>query len=189
MTAPVLSDEELVEASLQGATDAFDELVNRYQERLLRFLLSRTASRADAEDAIQDTFINAYRYLASFDSRWRFSTWIYRIAIRNFARQKRPVWQVDDAGLTSSDDPLQDCIDRSERENIWAQARSLLSEEAYSAMWLRYVEDMSINEVSAALDKSQSWTKVTLRRGRRRLADEMDSDGMRATAVSGEGYG
>ena len=61
----MLTDEQLVEASLQGSAAAFNEIVERYQQRLLRFLLTRSASRADAEDAIQDTFINAYRYLSS----------------------------------------------------------------------------------------------------------------------------
>jgi len=61
----VFTDEQLVEASLDGSAGAFDEIVGRYQERLLRFLLTRSSSRADAEDAVQDTFINAYRYLAS----------------------------------------------------------------------------------------------------------------------------
>jgi len=166
----VLSDEQLVEASLQGTPSAFDELVLRYRERLLRFLLTRSSCRADAEDAIQDTFINAYRYLASFDDRWRFSTWIYRIALRNLSRQQRPPWQVSDEELVDDADPLQDCIAQSERENIWLQAKRLLSDEAYSAMWLRYVEDLPVKEIARVLDKSQPWTKVTLLRSRRKLA-------------------
>lgn len=169
----MLSDEQLVDASLQGSACAFDELVERYQERLLRFLLTRSSCRADAEDAIQDTFINAYRYLASFDSRWRFSTWIYRIALRNLARQRRPEWQESDEVLVSDADPLQDCIDQSEHENVWLAAKRLLSDEAYSAMWLRYVEDMSVKEIARALDKSLPWAKVTLMRGRRSLAAEL----------------
>ena len=169
----MITDEQLVEASLQGTASAFDELVERYQERLLRFLLTRSSCRADAEDAIQDTFISAYRYLASFDPRWRFSTWIYRIALRNLARQRQRAEYESDAALVGDDDPLQDCIDQSERENVWTTAKRLLSDEAYHSMWLRYVEDMSVKEISQALDKSSSWTKVTLFRSRRRLADEL----------------
>lgn len=162
-----------MEASLKGEDSAFAEIVGRYQERLLRFLLTRAACRADAEDAIQDTFINAYRYLASFNPRWRFSTWIYRIALRNLARQARREYHTTDDELTAEDDPLQECIDQSVRENVWLTARRVLSAEAYSAMWLRYVEDMSVKEISRALEKSLSWTKVTLLRGRRRLASEL----------------
>lgn len=169
----MLTDEQLVEASLEGAAGAFDELVGRYQDRLLRFLLTRAASRADAEDAIQDTFINAYRYLESFDPRWRFSTWIYRIAIRNAAKQRRPEWHDADVELVDDADPLDACIAHSEQENVWQTARRHLSDDAYHAMWLRYVEDLSVREISTTLEKSASWTKVTLLRGRRKLSEEL----------------
>jgi RNA polymerase sigma-70 factor (ECF subfamily) len=169
----VLSDEQLVEATLQGTAAAFDELVDRYQERLLRFLLTRSSCRADAEDAIQDTFISAYRYLASFDPRWRFSTWLYRIALRNLSRQRGPLGQTPVESLTSDDDPLQDCIDQSESENVWMVAKKVLSDEAYTALWLRYVEDMAVKDIAEALDKSLSWTKVNLLRARRRLTTEL----------------
>jgi RNA polymerase sigma-70 factor (ECF subfamily) len=171
----VLTDEQLVDASLGGADHAFPELVGRYQERLLRFLVTRSASRADAEDALQDTFVNAYRYLSSFDSRWRFSTWIYRIALRNAARQRRPEPHDSEVEIADDSDPLATCIEDAERENVWSTARRLLNQDAYNAMWLRYVEDMSVKEVAAALDRPLSWTKVTLLRGRRRLSDEIRS--------------
>lgn len=57
----------------------------------------------------------------------------------------------------------------------------LLNQDAYAAMWLRYVEDMSIKEIARALDKTQSWTKVTLLRGRRSLSAEL-TEGTSAAA-------
>ncbi len=183
----MLTDEQLVEASLQGTTAAFDELVDRYQERLLRFLLTRSSCRADAEDAIQDTFISAYRYLASFDPRWRFSTWLYRIALRNLSRQRRPIVQESADFLVADEDPLQDCIDQSESENVWLAAKKHLSDEAYSAMWLRYVEDMPVKDIAQALDKSLSWTKVNLLRARRRLTTELAVD--QPDSAQEESYG
>ena len=107
----VLTDEQLVKATLDGSKAAFGQLVERYQDRLLRFLMTRASSRDDAEDAIQDTFISAYRYLESYDSRWRFSTWIYRIAIRNAARQRRPERHDSDVELADDDDPLASLMD------------------------------------------------------------------------------
>ena len=167
------SDEQLVTAAKQGSAAAFDELVQRYQQRLLRFLFTRCASRADAEDALQDTFVNAYRYLHSYDSRWRFSTWLYRIAFLNAARRAPADEAFDDAAGGTQDDPLAACIALSERENLWLTAKNSLSADAYSAMWLRYVEDMPVADVAEALRRSISWTKVTLRRARRRLGREL----------------
>jgi len=184
----VTTDEQLVEESLAGSALAFSELVERYQERLLRFLLTRTGNRADAEDAVQDTVISAYRYLYSYNPKWRFSTWIYRIAIRNVARQ-HPASTHDVADIADEDatDPLEACIVDSERNNVWVTAKRLLNKDAYNAMWLRYAEDMSIREVAQALDKTQSWAKVTLLRGRRALSAELSEE----TSATGrrENYG
>jgi len=170
----VTSDEQLVEQALAGSALAFAELVDRYQDRLLRFLLARAASRPDAEDAVQDTFISAYRYLHSYNPKWRFSTWIYRIAIRNAVRQP-DAEQLDAGDVEDRDaaDPLQACIDAAERDNAWLTAKRVLSDEAYAAMWLRYAEDLSIREVAQALDRTQSWAKVTLLRGRRALGEAL----------------
>ena len=79
-----MSDElKLIDAAKAGSVTAFTELVCRYREGLLRYLLTRCSSYADAEDALQDTLIHAYKYLHSYDPRCGFSTWLYRIAIRN----------------------------------------------------------------------------------------------------------
>ena len=72
----MLTDEQLVEAALDGSDNAFAEIVQLYQDRMLRFMVALSATQADAEDALQDTVISAYRYLASVDARGRFSTWI-----------------------------------------------------------------------------------------------------------------
>lgn len=184
----MVTDEQLVEDSLAGSALAFSELVERYQERLLRYLVTRSGNRADAEDAVQDTFISAYRYLYSYNPRWAFSTWIYRIAIRNAARQsERDVPVVADVADEGAPDPLEECIVASDQENVWLTAKRLLNQDAYAAMWLRYVEDMSIKEVARALDKTQSWTKVTLLRGRRSLSTELSESA--SAAAQRESYG
>ena len=155
----------------------------------MRFLLTRSTSREDAEDAIQDTFVNAYRYLYSFNPRWRFSTWIYRIALRETARQAgRPEDHSADLDKVATDngDPLHACLVASERDNIWLTAKQVLSDDTYTAMWLRYVEDMPVREVARSLDKSLSWAKVNLLRGRRRLESAMVADG---PAARSESYG
>jgi len=181
-----VSDElQLIDKAKAGSVTAFTELVRRYQDRLLRFLLTRSASYADAEDALQDTFINAFRYIDSYDPRWRFSTWIYRIALRNAARLHTPATVELDDIADDSNDPLTECIVASDRENLWLSARRLLSDELYTAMWLRYAEDMSIRDVASVLDRSTSWTKVNLMRGRRALDAELN----RSAARESEAYG
>jgi RNA polymerase sigma-70 factor (ECF subfamily) len=165
----VTTDQQLVAAALAGSRAAFGQLVDRYQHRLLRFLLTRCASRADAEDALQDTFINAYRYLGSYRDRWQFSTWLYRIAIRNAGRQRPPAMDGLEDESDPTADPLTACIAESERENVWLTARRLLPADAFTALWLRYAEDLPVRDVARALGRPESWTKVTLLRSRRAL--------------------
>ncbi len=171
----------------EGSVTAFSELVENYQERLLRFLVTRCRSRADAEDAIQDTFISAFRYIGSYNPRWKFSTWLFRIALRNAAKTAEQMDALDSDVPTTTADPLEACIAASDRENLWLTARRLLSTDAYSAMWLRYAEDMSVKDIAGTLQKPMSWTKVTLMRSRRRLSTELV--GANETTANGEAYG
>jgi RNA polymerase sigma-70 factor (ECF subfamily) len=111
----VTTEQQLIEAAKAGSAEAFADLARHYRERLLRFLLSRCTSFADAEDVLQDTLINAFRYIHSYDPRWRFSTWLYRIAIRNAGKLRGPDL-VDVASMTGlqdeESDPLLQCIAR-----------------------------------------------------------------------------
>ena len=165
-----MTDElQLITAAKAGSAEAFCDLARLYRERLLRFLLTRCASYADAEDALQDTMIAAFRYIHSYDARWRFSTWLYRIAIRNAAKLRGPDLVEVGELRDEESDPLLQCIADSETENLWINARQVLNDDVFAAMWLRYAEDMSVNDISNALDRSASWTKVNLMRGRRAL--------------------
>lgn len=182
------SETALIAAAKQGSVSAFTELVAGYRERLLRFLLTRAPSYADAEDVLQDTLINAYRYLHSYDAKWRFSTWLYRIALNNMARIRAlPADSVlDPAELGDAESgPLEQCIAAADRENLWVTAQRLLNDDVYAAMWLRYVEDMSVNDIAAVLDRSISWTKVNLMRARKQLEVELN----RSLKESSTAYG
>lgn len=178
------SEAQLVDAAQAGSADAFADLVRGYRGRLLRFLVTRCSSLADAEDALQDTLISAYRYLDSYDPRWRFSTWLYRIAIRNAGKLRGPdLVELGDLH-DEENDPLQQCIADADVENLWVVARRHLNDDVFTAMWLRYAEDMSVNDIANALDRSSSWTKVNLMRGRRTLETHLND-----AARENEAYG
>ncbi len=171
-----MNESKLIEEALAGSVNAYTQLVERSRDGLFRFLLARCANRADAEDALQDTLVSAFRYLRSYDSRWRFSTWLYRIAIRNALPKRRPELLVPEHPAELRDpgaDPLAQAIAASDRENIWKTARRVLKEDVYNALWLRYVEDMSMEEIANTIDRSVSWTKVNLLRARRALDAEL----------------
>lgn len=74
-------DRELVERARTGERAAFDQLVARYQQRLLRLVLRLLRDQAEAEDVVQETFLRAYRALPRFRGDAAFYTWLYRIAL------------------------------------------------------------------------------------------------------------
>ena len=78
--APPLSDERLVELSLEGDEDAFGILVQRYQRRLAAFLSQLVGDMELARELSQEAFVRAWSALERFDPKYRFSTWLFRIA-------------------------------------------------------------------------------------------------------------
>src|SRR5688500_20381219 len=86
-------DDALVQQAQQGDADAFRELVERHSNRVFRLSWRITGDEASAEDAVQETFLRAYRALHRFDARSRFATWLHRIAVNTaieIMRQRRP---------------------------------------------------------------------------------------------------
>ncbi len=93
VAAPPASDEELVRRCLDGERRAFEVLVRRHQRGLVNHLYRLTGRRETALDLAQDAFIKVYQSLASFDPRYRFTTWLYRIASNcaiDLLRRKEP---------------------------------------------------------------------------------------------------
>lgn len=88
------SDEVIVQKVLGGDTHLFGEIVNRYQNKLLRYVWYLTNHSNDSEDVVQETFIKVYRNLNGFNTTLKFSSWIYRIAhneAMNFVKKKKPI--------------------------------------------------------------------------------------------------
>lgn len=73
-------DARLVRDTLAGDSYAFDELVERYQGKIYNLALGITGNSPDARDATQNAFLKVYQHLARFDPRYKFFSWIYRIA-------------------------------------------------------------------------------------------------------------
>ena len=78
---PVVSDERIVAVAKSGDVAAFDKLCQRHAPKILCMTHRIMRNREDAEDAVQECFLNAFVHLRSFDGRSRFSTWLARIAM------------------------------------------------------------------------------------------------------------
>jgi len=162
-----MTETELIASSQKGSTSCFAQLVSLYQPRLFSFLLAQCQNREDAEDAIQEAFINAFRYIKTYNSEWKFSTWLFTIARR--AAIKKP------AAFTESIDDREDiaAIERADPEtnmNIWVVIKPYLSQESFQVLWFFYAEEVSLKDISEIFERSVSWVKVSLHRSREKLS-------------------
>ena len=167
---------ELIDRARQGSVEAFEQLVLQYQDSLYRFLLVRANSRADAEDVTQETFVAAFKYLSGYRSKYRFSTWLFSIAIRELGRQRRQPSEPEgllDTVACGGAGPEQHGIEMQQRSSIWQTSRTCLSEAQFTALWLFYVEDMPLVEIGNIMKRPVSWVKVNLMRARRRLSKKL----------------
>lgn len=180
------SDAQVLERVLAGETALYEILMRRYNRRLYRVAKAILRHDADVEDVMQDTYMNAYRHLADFEGRAKFSTWLTRIAVREaLARcgcrpRFQPLESSEQFSTRSVMEPLaftgrnpeEKAYDR-ELENILEQAILALPEDYRLVFVLRYVEEMSTEETAHCLNLSQENVKVRLHRTRAGLRNEL----------------
>jgi RNA polymerase sigma-70 factor (ECF subfamily) len=171
------SELELIDRARAGSVDAFEQLVLCYQDRLYRFLLVRANNRADAEDVLQETFVAVFKYLPGFRKKYRFSTWLFTIALRQLGRQRRQPKESSvspDSVASLHAGPEQLGIEMEQRSSLWQTAKTCLGEAQFTALWLFYVEDMPLVEIGKVMKRPTGWVKVNLMRARRRLSKELE---------------
>jgi RNA polymerase sigma-70 factor (ECF subfamily) len=140
---------------------------------LLQFL-RRLGRDCDAEDVLQETFMRAHSRLDQYQPSWKFSTWLFTIARRtsiNYHRRPRPL--ADDEAIRHAVSPAagpdQIIMEADNRQYLWSAAARILGEDEQAAMWLHYVEEMSVGEIAAVLDRSTVAVKTMMFRARQKL--------------------
>ena len=163
-----LNDSEVVARHLEGDRLAFEELVDRYQRRLLNFVYRTIGDRERAEDLVQEVFIRVHRHLHRFDQTKKFSTWIYTIA-RNarIDRMRRnssqPYDDLEGVDLPSDDVSGEDQAFASQRAERVGQALADLPDDQKRIIELAYVYDLSQREIADKLDVPLGTVKSRMR--------------------------
>jgi len=173
----------LIAAALAGEEEAFGLLVARYQGPLLRAAISRLARREWAEDAVQETFLCAHRWLATYDSRFSFRTWLWTILLHQCSRHaKREAKQAAAAagaevrggrgevagGLHLS--PLGQLLARENCERLHELLARLPAVQA-DALRLRFFGGLTFPEIAAAMQCSEAGAKNRVKSGLLRLGE------------------
>jgi RNA polymerase sigma-70 factor (ECF subfamily) len=173
--AVLLTEEALGQKAAMGEQAAFVEMVRRYSRPLAEFAAGRTVSWQDAEDIVQETFLRAYMHIDSFNPACSLRQWLFTIAYRLMVsswRKKRPVRLTDEAAAVLEGPPADETPEDS--EPLWDAVRRI-GADAYTALWLRYRQDMSVEEIAQVMQKTNIGVRVLLHRSRRRLADSLEN--------------
>ena len=167
-----------VQRVLAGDVDAYAKLVERYYDRCARFAIRMLGNRDDAEDALQATFLRAYRALGRYQERDRFSAWLYRILVnqcRSIAARRshrERVFVREEALLLNAPDktPAWTGEDEEFVQRVLNELDPLLRE----AFLLKYVEELSYEEMSALTGAGVSALKMRVKRACERLRERWD---------------
>jgi RNA polymerase sigma-70 factor (ECF subfamily) len=159
---------KLIEQAKLGNTNCFSQLVILHQDNLYQYLLARCKNSFDASDVLQETFINAFKYLNSYQSKWVFKTWIFTIATRLIKKQNK-LYQYRSEPLVINESVELEEIEIN-KSNIWNKIQCIIKKEAFDVLWFYYVEELSTKEISYILKQSQAWVKITLFRTKKILA-------------------
>jgi RNA polymerase sigma factor (sigma-70 family) len=168
-------DERLISIARKGNPGAFETIVDRYQGRLLGFCRQMLGSTEDAEDVLQEVFVNAYRAMLADDREINLRPWLYRIARNRCLNHLRK--PTADAQESMDMVPMVEAASTAEKVHNREEFRQLLAdvgklpETQRSALILREMDAMSYEEIAQAMETSVPSVKSLLVRARISLAE------------------
>ena len=183
--------EEIVKSRIQqvlkGDHNAFGEIVELYKDKVFHVCYRILGNPYEAEDIAQEAFVRAYTNIERFNTDKKFSTWLYRIATNlciDRIRKKKPDYYLD-AEVAGTDgltlysqiashglSPDQE-ITKMELQNIVQNAIMMLPEKYRTVIVLKYIEDLSLIEISEILDLPVGTVKTRIHRGREALRKQL----------------
>lgn len=178
---------ERINQVLKGDHNAFGEIVEIYKDKVFQICFRMLGNRQEAEDLAQEAFVRAYVNIRSFNIQMKFSTWLYRIATNlciDRLRKKKPDYYLDaevagTEGLNMYSQIASDMAKPEEeveslelQETIQVEIMKL-PEKYRSVIVLKYIEELSLKEISEILDLPVGTVKTRIHRGREALRKQL----------------
>jgi RNA polymerase sigma-70 factor, ECF subfamily len=178
-----LTDEGIVARVLDGETALFEILMRRHNERVYRAARAIVRDEAEAEDVMQQAYVNAYSHLRQFDGRAQFSTWLTRIAVhealsrvrkrgRFEALPEEPAADERSVTMAATPDPEHNAF-AGELRSLLESAIDRLPDGCREVFMLRQVDGMSTAETAECLSVSEDVVKTRLSRARAALRRDL----------------
>ncbi len=162
------ADEELVRRCLEGNREAFGALVEKYQSTVYNVALRMVHDQADAEDVAQVAFVRAFQKLSTFDPKFKFFSWLYRIVVNEALnllkqRQRFEPLKADTVDETLDESGKED--ERAEGEELERRIQECLMElkiEYRTVVVLKHFQELSYAEIGQILDLPEKTVKSRL---------------------------
>lgn len=181
-------DNRLTKLALNGDQQAFAEIVELYKDKIYHLAYRMLNNRHEAEDVVQETFLRVFKSLDRYDPNQKFSTWIYRIATNlciDRLRKRKPTYSLDAdmndqegldgySSIPSDDRTPESELMISETKKLIYDAIESLPAKYKSVMILRYLQDLSLQEISDVLDMPVTTIKTRVHRGREFLRKKLE---------------
>lgn len=181
---------EWIRAAQAGDRSAFAQLVDRYWDRLYRWLYHLTRDRHAAEDLTQETFLRALAAVKSFRAGSNFRAWVFRIGHNNFVNQKRAErrakHQLPEDAAAPDLGGAESSAETREVLEVVGRAVSDLPSDFRSALLLRVYEGMSFREMAEALGTTEETARWRVFKARQKLMKVLSPELLPPGALSGE---
>ncbi|HJO21204.1 MAG TPA: sigma-70 family RNA polymerase sigma factor [Candidatus Marinimicrobia bacterium] len=178
-----LTDEKLIARFQDGDINAYNELVNRYKDKLLNFVFRYFNNREQAEDVVQETMIKLYTHASYYKNIAKFSTWIYTIAKNNALTELRKnKRKKTDSLWTNEGKPIDietkgESLEKTVHNQIAVEELNKYLDEIPEnfrvAVVLRDFQELSYEEISKILEIPIGTIKSRINRGRIQLSEKM----------------
>lgn len=177
---PTSDDAEVIRRCLEGDSNAYGILIDRYQKALYNTALRMTQDSEEARDITQETFIKAYERLSDYRPEHKFFSWIYRILINDTLNRlkQRKLTQGIEAEITSQERSPDEELDANRQSFRIERALRQLPFDQRIVIVLRYFNDMSYQEMSAILSLPEKTVKSRLYSARQSLASLLTQMGV-----------
>jgi RNA polymerase sigma-70 factor (ECF subfamily) len=173
----------LVQRTLGGDSAAFEQIIFRYERRVFTLAMKLLGTRDDAQDAAQEVFLRAFKYLHRLDVRKPIEPWLMQVTVnvcRNIGRNRQRRWNTfpdveapDAASVDESTNPYSGVAEEQQRRML-RRALESLPEKERLAVVLRDIEGLSTAEVAEILQSSESTVRSQVSRARVRMKDAID---------------
>ena len=165
-------DAQMAARAARGDAAAFEALVTRYEAPLFRVAFRMLGDYDDARDATQTAFIKAYEKLGTFDPRFRFFSWIYRILLNEClnARRSRQPREALTADLPATGTPV-DRLEAEDRRRLVQQALLALPVDYRQVIVLRHFGELNYDDIASTLGIPAKTVKSRLYTARQRLME------------------